>query len=867
MVGRMSLPSDADDDAQRLQNYLMQCTSRDIAAACQAVEAQLQTVGGEHVRDFYRLCFPVVLRKIFGFEDSSAASQPASSAGGWLAQASVPGNEATTRALISLLSPRGSLFSSLLAVDKENFVRYVFPMERLPEWVRNLLSQEKGAHILCQVSDLFKSRIMEDANGCMQVHLDVFEYYMFWFAYYAVCKDQNQRQRAAGGRRTSRSSRSSQFRMQLGNWASSIPRLSHSPQAVEVGGSPYLQLLKLYLSHFVILSSPNRGYLGREMQLGDVGGATHGDILIHTLIEFWLVDDDPSPLPLAIRQSLGIQAGGAAAVLSYIPPGADLTDSLKVLIKYLNSNLRLSVGEHTLVTSSSPLIESSLNLRRRLSESPSGHFSSPLSLVHSSGASQFPSASNAYLQALHRPLYRFLHRAFRLWPIGTSVRKIAQVVDVWVEYLEPWNTGLDAANVREQAQLQWQKDVGHIGSRDFGPRLSPSLSFKKSDGGSGIGFTVSKALDRRISVESFSELWQGYVLANYHFYTSLVTNFLEFALKFVHMDPEAIFQMVYKVLSVLAKSKELLDLLRKVDVAYGGHMYGRTNQRHNVLFDLAPTIQEQLQDWEEGAETDEEQERGDGLMLQSPLRNKLPQLRLFSMSDNGGNRLLQALFMRAEIEIQASSEKPPLSVHALESVKEVARKIFDMNTMESPSVIFQPGYCQSPIASQLENLNGHEAASTRSLGLQRHSWQDVKYKGDWMRRPIESTEVAFLARVFVRMSDAINRILGLTTDAVKIGETPSAREGVEGNADQSEPEVVPPSSSEQNEVTLSDVLNFVKNLLWQILLVLQSEARDRGWRVNLRFLAGKKFLVLCMLTLLFCWAVRSITNFIALYFS
>uniref|UniRef100_A9U4C0 Predicted protein n=1 Tax=Physcomitrium patens TaxID=3218 RepID=A9U4C0_PHYPA len=573
----------------------MQCTSRDIAAACQAVEAQLQTVGGEHVRDFYRLCFPVVLRKIFGFEDSSAASQPASSAGGWLAQASVPGNEATTRALISLLSPRGSLFSSLLAVDKENFVRYVFPMERLPEWVRNLLSQEKGAHILCQVSDLFKSRIMEDANGMciLQVHLDVFEYYMFWFAYYAVCKDQNQRQRAAGGRRTSRSSRSSQFRMQLGNWASSIPRLSHSPQAVEVGGSPYLQLLKLYLSHFVILSSPNRGYLGREMQLGDVGGATHGDILIHTLIEFWLVDDDPSPLPLAIRQSLGIQAGGAAAVLSYIPPGADLTDSLKVLIKYLNSNLRLSVGEHTLVTS--------------LSESPSGHFSSPLSLVHSSGASQFPSASNAYLQALHRPLYRFLHRAFRLWPIGTSVRKIAQVVDVWVEYLEPWNTGLDAANVREQAQLQWQKD----------------------------------ALDRRISVESFSELWQGYVLANYHFYTSLVTNFLEFALKFVHMDPEAIFQMVYKVLSVLAKSKELLDLLRKVDVAYGGHMYGRTNQRHNVLFDLAPTIQEQLQDWEEGAETDEEQERGDGLMLQSPLRNKLPQLRLFSMSDNGGNRLLQ----------------------------------------------------------------------------------------------------------------------------------------------------------------------------------------------------------------------------------
>lgn len=61
------------------------------------------------------------------------------------------------------------------------------------------------------------------------------------------------------------------------------------------------------------------------------------------------------------------------------------------------------------------------------------------------------------------------------------------------------------------------------------------------------------------------------------------------------------FQVIHKsrsllqVLSVLAKSKELLELLRKVDVAYGGHIYGRPHQRNNLLLDLAPTIQEQLQ--------------------------------------------------------------------------------------------------------------------------------------------------------------------------------------------------------------------------------------------------------------------------------
>jgi hypothetical protein len=179
MVGRRSMTADVDGDAQRLRSLILQCSSRDIVAACEAVEAQLQTVGGEHVRDFYRLCFPILLRKIFGFEDShvaaaavaSSSQQGSSPAGGWLAQASLPGNEAAAKALISLLSPRGSLFSSLLAADKETFVRYVFPTERLPAWVRRLLSMDKGVHMLRQFSALFKNRIIEDATGSMQVSM------------------------------------------------------------------------------------------------------------------------------------------------------------------------------------------------------------------------------------------------------------------------------------------------------------------------------------------------------------------------------------------------------------------------------------------------------------------------------------------------------------------------------------------------------------------------------------------------------------------------------------------------------------------------------------------------------------------------
>lgn len=180
--------------------------------------------------------------------------------------------------------------------------------------------------------------------------------------------------------------------------------------------------------------------------------------------------------------------------------------------------------------------------------------------------------------------------------------------------------------------------------------------------------------------------------------------------------------------------------------------------------------------------------------------------------------------------------------------------------------MFRPAYCQSPLASQQPESYSDRAASRSSIGLQRHSWQDVKYKGDWMRRPIESTEVAILARFFVKVSDAINNTLGLTTPSHEEAPTDEGGEPQEQPDPSGEGEEVVLPSSGQNEVKFSDVLDLIKNVLWRIALILQLEARDRGWRVNLRFMAEKKFLVLTVLALLFYWAVRTIAGFIASYF-
>ncbi len=55
------------------------------------------------------------------------------------------------------------------------------------------------------------------------------------------------------------------------------------------------------------------------------------------------------------------------------------------------------------------------------------------------------------------------------------------------------------------------------------------------------------------------------------------------------------YNFLNQVLNVLARSKELVDLLRKVELAYATHIDGRPTHSSNVLFDLTPILQEQLQ--------------------------------------------------------------------------------------------------------------------------------------------------------------------------------------------------------------------------------------------------------------------------------
>ena len=65
-------------------------------------------------------------------------------------------------------------------------------------------------------------------------------------------------------------------------------------------------------------------------------------------------------------------------------------------------------------------------------------------------------------------------------------------------------------------------------------------------------------------------------------------------------------------------------------------------------------------------------------------------------------------------------------------------------------------------------------------GLRRGQWADVRYRGDWMRRPIASNELAVLVRTLLWISDALNRSLGLDGPPPEGGPSPPSIVQVRG---------------------------------------------------------------------------------------
>ncbi|WOL15957.1 hypothetical protein Cni_G24739 [Canna indica] len=770
-----------------------------IASACSAVDAFLRRHASDQRRAFFSVALPALLCRLFGFDDvpplsssataSAAASsaRPASTA--WIDQATA--DPALAVRLFDLLAPEGILISSITAVDRHALVRYVFPVERLPEWIRVILqSFDHPVSVLSDLCPLLSGRIKEDPmqGSVYQIQLNAFEYYMFWFAYYPVCRGNSE----STDSNVVRKSR----KFKLENWASSLPVLSGATRTP--GQKPecnlYLQLLYAYLRAFVPKNrlasyQPYRSSLLHYSLSYDETELLQAEFLVYTFVHFWMVDNDFSPLPVNLCCSFGLSFP-YRAVLGETPPTPGLGDVLKLLVKYLNCNSTISDRKEK---------------NMMYDESPGPKISRDV--VIANNVMQYCENSvGSWNAVIQRPLYRFILRSFLFCPLGTSIKNASQAFYLWMSYLEPWKTSPEDFSEFDPAELK---------KRENGRKEN----IEKSDRG-----REGKQLDLH-----YSPAWENYVLSNYLFYSSLVVHFLGFAHKFLHTNIESVIQMVLKVIITLTASKQLLDLLRKADIAY--HSKPARATRPSVyssddVYKYVPSIAEQLLDWEDGLCESE----ADGSFLHD---NWNRDLKLFSDGEDGAHNLLQLFVLRAEHEVQISARDMSTNIQALDAIRSQMNILFGgpMRNLESPTT------------SQADNLNHGrgEIFTPKHPGIGKRTWADVTYKGDWMRRPISDTEVAWLARLLIRFSDWSNESIGL--DHVD-------------ESDSTGPAIVELTGNEVRTLEgPKEVFNVVLALVGSWLSLFGNAIvrfmKAHQMRINLRLLASKKFVMLLLLYVIF----------------
>eukprot|EP00850_Spirogloea_muscicola_P016567 SM000135S27011 [mRNA] locus=s135:233540:242896:+ [translate_table: standard] len=760
-------------DLPRLQAAILRAPS--VAGACRDVEA-FARLNRELVPAFLKACFPLLLRKLFGFGDTEApgtfSPSPSAAAGGWLALASRQGSEADAKALVSLLSPEGPLFQGVVSTDRQDLIRFVFPTEHLPLWMQQLLGSEQGALLLCQEVPFFRQHIAQEPSGAMQakslspeVHLSLLEYFFFWFAYYAA-RDSSSRD----GRITVAGAA---LRSRFAGWKPSFPGLPHGQEPLPP--TPYLDLLQLYLKHFLPLTSPDGAGMGGPL----APASPQVEALLCALVEFLLRADDPAPLTpslLQLPQASSLRSTVMQLPTSYRVPNEDLLNSVQALLIYLSTNPALTALE-------APSL--SMPLPARLHQGR-GHSLPPLPSHSSSQSLPHPSA------VLQRPLYRFFLRALTMWPQTASIGRLPRVVDVWVAYLEPW----------EARAYQ---------SRGRTAKLSPSSPLYVSPGA--LLRTISKASSSRTASSSpslpaaprgapvaggFSSIWQGWVLANFPFYSVLLCRLLEFCLGAVAGEPVPALQAVQKVLSMLDRNSLLTAFLRNLSSSLDATS-------------LAPAFQAQVQEWEEASG----QYRPGGSVVAA--QATAMRLRMFGQEEGSPRRLLQAFIVQAEDVVSrgpplnaggdsAQSGRPsPSPLELLRDIQGMADRVFGLRAgLESgaPHHGYAPttdGHGSSADKAAAPEHEHAPAARRAQAAFQTRPSGRVRYKGDWMRRPVESYELGFLVQLLVPLSDAVNASLGLGPDQPQEAQMARRSTGTEEHSGDPASEDTVPSRGKEAE--------------------------------------------------------------------
>ncbi|KAK3153289.1 hypothetical protein QOZ80_2BG0170300 [Eleusine coracana subsp. coracana] len=757
----MPLESDA---ASLAAAVLAASTPKAAAAAVTSVADFLRRHAGDGPRAFFADALPALLFRLFVASPSSPSFVDLAA-----------GDAELAGALASLLRPDGPLLEGAFDADRCALLQFAFPSERLPRWLRLALASAESDEV---VSPLLAGRIGSE------LHLSVFEYYLFWFAYYPISAAATPTTTSTAPAATLKASPSTskpflKSRSRLESWVSNLASTAGRSSKQKVERPLYLKLLYAYLKEFVPSACvPPRGGIGTLLRrtFSEAADAAESfrraEFFVHTLVQFWLVGDDFSPLPVQTSRAYGVPLqplqSRVQTTVTERPPSPGLGNAVKLLVMYLNT----SCG--TIVDASN--VFEGMPVWKKSSDVPLGYWN----------------------QFIQRPMYRFLLRTFLFCPMGGDMEHAAQVFSAWMVYLEPWK----------------------VQQEDFEEYDLPQ---------SGVQNVYRAGEEKRQLCEvAYTPAWQGYVLSNYLFYSSLLVHFLGFAHKFIHSDVALVLQMVSKVLEVLCSSNELLELIHNVDAAYHSRQFTCKSYSMDQLLKYVPSIREQLKDWEDGlSESD-----GDGSLLHER-RNS--DLRLFSVDEEGAYNLLQLLLLRAESEIQRFQGDAMQTLQTLDSVKSQMKKIFcnhvgSLHPKSLPGREYSQGHVHTGIFAP------------KHPGFRKSPLADAENKGDWMTRPISDTEVGWLAKMLIHFSVWLNETLHL--GSVSADATPTGLNYIKFD------------SNELSRVGgPKDAARMVFIGAWALVVLVGQSIlhfmRMRGIKINLRFLASKKLLAAAMLYIAF----------------
>lgn len=126
---------------------------------------------------------------------------------------------------------------------------------------------------------------------------------------------------------------------------------------------------------------------------------------------------------------------------------------------------------------------------------------------------------------------------------------------------------------------------------------------------------------------------------------------------------------------------------------------------------------------------------------------------------------------------------------------------------------------------------------------------DIRYRGDWMKRPISGDEVAWLATLLVKLSGWLNEILGLN-HPWENGSTSSSTTYV----------VVSGGGGGGDVYGVKDTMRLVVGGVMTFYREAVKFMREHGMRVNLRMLASKKVVTVLLIALAFTLLKRMFSN-------